>query len=155
MLPFFRFPSNDDEDDDDDDDEVEIDRRMNSRFITQRRGNSSHLPSSHAPTNSTLMDDDDEDDDETLMLNMRRQVKTQATALEQPEKLQFDVNELLQLTPLKPLLNMNGKTNNGPPAIGHYSEADEATATIQLTQRFVCLKSKILNQMNQCCIIGE
>ena len=95
---------------------------MNS-FITQRRGNSYR---------HTLMDDDDdvEDDDELLMLNMDRRVKTtQATALEQPEKL--------QLTPLKPRLKLKGKTNNVLP-VDQHSEGDEASAIIQRAQRFVC-----------------
>lgn len=117
------------------------------RFITQRRGLSGRMASNHSSSSSRrniglIQDDDDdddddiEDDDETLMLNMQRQLKQQQTPQQpsdQPERLQFDMNELLQLTPLKPLLNMNLRTNNGP--VIQVDIEPEPTATIQLTQK--------------------
>jgi hypothetical protein len=80
-------------------------------------------------------EDDDEEDDETLMLNMRRHMnQLPVQQPEQPERLQFDVNELLQLTPLKPLLSMNSRINNGSAQV---DVEMEPTATIQITQRLV------------------
>ncbi|XP_014222541.1 uncharacterized protein LOC106649588 [Trichogramma pretiosum] len=156
VLDTSTYPSandNDDTDDDhddesdqnegdDDDDEDYADRRM-VHFVTERRGPSSRTSSRRygsekAPNNNAYQDDDDDDDDETLMINMRNQLKprfaAQSNLDERPERLQFDVNELLQLTPLKPLMKMNGRTNAGP-ALMAQQDNDEPTATIQLTER--------------------
>lgn len=126
------YPANNDDDDD------TSDHRMNLRFITQRRGPSSRAVSSVGGAAGADDDDDEidfEDDDETMMLNMQRQLQRAQLPVsrEQPERLQFDMNELLQLTPLKPLMRINGAGGGNGPA--QVADELEPTATIQLTQR--------------------
>ncbi|KAJ8686811.1 hypothetical protein QAD02_022605 [Eretmocerus hayati] len=119
-------------------DEDSDDQRVNLRYITQRRGPSSRTPSVNDPSSVLAEDDEDEDDDdeETLILNMKRQLKPQPlpreTEFEQPERLQFDMNELLQLTPLKPLLTINANANNAPTQM---DVDNEVTATVQISNR--------------------
>ncbi|XP_011500705.1 PREDICTED: uncharacterized protein LOC105364474 [Ceratosolen solmsi marchali] len=121
----------------DNDNDDEDDHRIKLCYITQRRGLSSKMHSTSRNDDDDDDDDDDDvdvdDDDETLMLNVRRHLNQLPTRQsEQPERLQFDVNELLQLTPLKPLLSMSSRINNGSAQV---DVELEPTATIQITQR--------------------
>ncbi|XP_014218154.1 CAR1 transcription factor [Copidosoma floridanum] len=116
------------EDDEEDDEDEDYDRRRNLCFITQRRGH--------------MNDDEDDEDDDTMLINMQRQMRPHAQASfqqpqqhqspEQSERMQFDLNELLQLTPLKPLLKINCTTNN---ELVQPDPEAEPTVTVQLTQR--------------------
>ena len=135
----------------DDDDNDDDDQRVNLGFISVRRGPSVRSGSTHygRSANNHIVDDDDDDDDDTLMLNIQRQVRAESaakptppmpsTSAPQPERsssqwLAFDINEMLKLTPLKPLMDMMGRTNEMPVLADAHPES-EPTITTQLTQR--------------------
>ncbi|XP_058796002.1 uncharacterized protein LOC131666923 [Phymastichus coffea] len=126
------------DDEDEEDDQTCQDIR---RFITQRRGPSTRGNSSHYDDYY----DDDVDDEDTLLLNIRRPIQPppqrrpptqQFEQPEQSERMAFDINELLELTPLKPLRNIMAKQAQ----LQNQVEVEpELTATIQLTQRLPML----------------